>query len=350
MLARLGGDEFMVVLSGNRNASHIAETMLHGLTEPYHLNGEDIYISGSIGITLFPNDANTVETLLKNSEQAMYFAKNQGRNRYHYFTPAMQEISQQRMRLISDLRTALNEQQFLVHYQPIIELATGKICKAEALVRWQHPQRGLVSPTEFISLAEETGMIIDLGNWVFLQAAKQIAQWRDWHNIDLQVSVNKSPIQFRDNDDNFEAWCAQLKELRLSRHAITIEITEGLLLDANHNVRQALTRYHAAGIQVALDDFGTGYSSLAYLKKFDIDYLKIDQSFIRNLSVDSDDLALCEAIIVMAHKLKIMVIAEGVETEAQRQLLADAGCDFAQGYLFSRPVPADEFAQLFLAH
>lgn len=352
-VARLGGDEFTVILTeliDLHRPVQVAEDILRSLSDPFQLGVETTYISVSIGITLFPADATNSEALLKHADQAMYAAKNEGRNRYHFFTPAMQQAAQQRMRLISDLRTALNEQQFLVHYQPIVELQTGAIYKAEALVRWQHPERGLVSPAEFIPLAEETGMIKDLGNWVFHQAINQIAQWRDWHNIAVQISVNKSPVQFRDENPATLSWLDHLKSLDLPRRSIIIEITEGLLLDGHQQVYQKLKVFHEAGMEVALDDFGTGYSSLAYLKKFDIDYLKIDQSFIRNLSAESDEFALCEAIIVMSHKLKIKVIAEGVETEEQRQLLLNAGCDYAQGYLFSKPIAADEFAQRFLVH
>lgn len=352
-VARLGGDEFTVILTDLTDPHRpiqVAENILRSLSEPFQLGAETTYISVSIGITLFPTDATNSEALLKHGDQAMYAAKNEGRNRYHFFTPAMQEAAQQRMRIINDLRTAITEQQFLVHYQPIIELQTGAIYKAEALVRWQHPKRGLVSPVEFIPLAEETGMIKDLGNWVFHQAIDQIAQWRDWHNIAVQISVNKSPVQFRDENPTAPSWLEHLKSRDLPRRSVIVEITEGLLLDGHQHVREKLKAFHDAGLEVALDDFGTGYSSLAYLKKFDIDYLKIDQSFIRNLSAESDELALCEAIIVMSHKLKIKVIAEGVETEQQRQLLLNAGCDYAQGYLFSKPVAADEFAQRFLVH
>jgi diguanylate cyclase (GGDEF)-like protein len=353
IVARLGGDEFTVILPNLKDqhrVEQVAEKILRELSQPFLLNDETTYISASIGIALYPEDASSIEELLKHADQAMYAAKDSGRNRYHYFTPAMQEVAQNRMRLISDLRTALVEQQFLVYYQPIIELKTGLIGKAEALVRWQHPQRGLVPPGDFIPIAEETGIINELGNWVFYQAVNQIVQWRDWHNIDIQISVNKSPAQFRDETAASSPWIEHLQNLKLPAGAITIEITEGLLLDAHQAIRQRLLAFHDAGMQVALDDFGTGYSSLSYLQKFEIDYLKIDQSFIRNLSADSDELALCEAIIVMAHKLNIKVVAEGVETELQRKLLLDAGCDYAQGYLFSRPIPADEFARLFLTH
>lgn len=350
-VVRLGGDEFAVILpdvADTRRVEQTAENILQCFTEPFLLGDETTYISASIGIALYPDDAANIEELMKHADQAMYAAKDRGRNRYHYFTPQMQELAQQRMRLINDLRTALSEQQLMVYYQPIVDLQTGAIPKAEALVRWQHPQRGLVSPCEFIPLAEETGLIHELGNWVFTEAANQVAQWRDIYGADIQVSINKSPMQFLDEADVARAWIEHLKNLKLARGAITLEITEGLLLDTRQIVRDKLLTFHNAGVEIALDDFGTGYSSLSYLQKFEIDYLKIDQSFIRNLTADSDESVLCEAIIVMSHKLNIKVIAEGVETEEQRQLLAAAGCDYAQGYLFSRPIPAAEFAQKFL--
>jgi diguanylate cyclase (GGDEF)-like protein/PAS domain S-box-containing protein len=350
-VARLGGDEFTVILSdldSTESVERIAETILRKLTEPFQLGADTAYISTSIGITLYPNDARAIDTLLKNADQAMYAAKSLGRNRFNYFTASMQEAARNRMRMINDMRSAISDAQFMLHYQPIIDLRNNSISKAEALIRWQHPTRGLVSPNEFISLAEDTGMIIDIGDWVFREAMSQVARWRDWHNIDIQISVNKSPVQFRDENNDLSHWFEHIRQLGLSGNSINIEITEGLLLDANNAVHEKLLAFRDAGIQVSLDDFGTGYSSLAYLKKFDIDYLKIDQSFVRNLHSDAEEFALCEAIIVMAHKLGIKVIAEGVETQQQCDLLAAAGCDYAQGYLFSKPVPADDFARLFL--
>ena len=351
IVARLGGDEFTVILSEIDNTDiveRIAEKILQKLPDPFHLGIETAYISTSIGITLYPNDATETDALLKNADQAMYAAKSLGRNRFNYFTASMQEAARNRMRLVNDMRSAIGTDQFMLYYQPIVALDSGLITKAEALIRWQHPKRGLVGPDEFIPLAEDTGMIIEIGNWVFREAVTQVARWRDWHNIDVQVSLNKSPVQFRDDGNCVNSWFNYLESLELPGSAITIEITEGLLLDASNAVRDTLLHFRDAGIQVALDDFGTGYSSLAYLKKFDIDYLKIDKSFIGNLSQNSDEYALCEAIIVMAHKLGIKVIAEGVETQQQRDLLTTAGCDFAQGYLFSRPIPADDFARLYL--
>src|SRR5690606_37895746 len=319
-------------------------------SEPFHLGTDTAYISTSIVITIYTIDVRDVDTLLKNADQAMYAAKNQGRNRFNYFTASMQEAARNRMLLIKDLRCAISEGQFILHYQPIVDMVSNTVTKAEALIRWQHPTRGLVSPDEFISLAEDTGMIVDIGNWVFHEALSQVARWRDQYQTEIQISVNKSRVQFRDEGSGLSHWFRHLQQLGLSGNAINIEITEGLLLDANNTVHEKLLAFRDAGIQVALDDFGTGYSSLAYLKKFDIDYLKIDKSFVRNLHNNAEEFALCEAIIVMAHKLGIKVVAEGVETPQQRDLLAAAGCDFAQGYLFSRPLPADEFARLFLIH
>ncbi len=348
-VARLGGDEFTVILGELEDESsveRVTQCILHRLSEPFQLGIETVYVSASIGITLYPADADNVEALLKNADQAMYAAKHHGRNRFNYFTPAMQEAAQARMRLATDLRSALNEGQFRVYYQPIVELATGQIYKAEALIRWQHPKLGLISPVEFIAIAEDTGMILDIGDWVFREAAAQVEHWRATHHAGFQISINKSPVQFHDENKNHSEWFDYLHKLGLPGQSIVVEITEGLLLDASAVVTDKLLAFRDAGVQVSLDDFGTGYSSLSYLKKFDIDYLKIDQSFVRNLEPHSDDMALCEAIIVMAHKLGIQVIAEGIETEKQRELLAAAHCDFGQGYLFSQPIAAQEFEQL----
>ena len=362
-VARLGGDEFTVILAeldDTGSIDRITGNILQSLAKPFLLDDETAYVSASIGVTLYPDDATEIEELLKNADQAMYVAKNKGRNRFDYFTPAMQQAAQARLQLTNELRGALAASQFRVYYQPIVELATGRINKAEALIRWQHPERGMISPAQFIPLAEETGLIVEIGNWVFKESARQLKHWETLYSsafqvsvnmspaqyAGLQVSVNLSPVQFSNSDCVCKTWCAYLRELGLTTHSLVIEITEGLLLNAEIGVTNKLLGFRAAGMQVAIDDFGTGYSSLAYLKKFDIDYLKIDQSFVRDLVTDPNDRALSEAIIVMAHKLGLKVIAEGVETEAQRALLAQAGCDYAQGYLFSRPVPADEFEEL----
>jgi diguanylate cyclase (GGDEF)-like protein/PAS domain S-box-containing protein len=349
-VARLGGDEFTVILGEldeAHNIERVVQNILRAMAEPFVLGTERVHVSGSIGITMYPQDGTDTELLLKHADQALYAAKANGRNRCSYFTPSLQEAAQNRKRLVNDLRIAIQEQQFEVYYQPIVDLATGQIRKAEALVRWHHPERGIVSPAEFIPIAEETGMVMNLGDWVFRQAAHQIAAWRERHHPAFQISVNVSPVQLQDDGINHDAWLYYLERLNLSGSAVVVEITENLLMDASTSVTDQLLKFRDSGVQVALDDFGTGYSSLAYLKKFDIDYLKIDRAFVQNLEPGSDDMALCEAIIVMAHKLGIKVIAEGVETAVQRDLLAACGCDFAQGFFFSRPVPSEEFEKLF---
>jgi diguanylate cyclase (GGDEF)-like protein/PAS domain S-box-containing protein len=352
-VARLGGDEFTVILPdlvdavADSRIERVTQALIHALTEPFHIGGETIHISASIGITVYPADADGAESLLKNADQAMYAAKNGGRNRFSYFTHTLQEKALAKSQLLRDLRNALAAGQFGVHFQPIVDLATGRIFKAEALIRWLHPERGMVSPAEFIPLAEESGLINEIGDWVFRESARWVKRWnaRCPEGLNFNVSVNKSPVQFISGifqDD----WLHYLKELDLPGQCITIEITEGLLLNANAGVTDTLLRFRDAGIQVSIDDFGTGYSALSYLKKFDIDYLKIDQSFVRNLETDASDLALAEAIIVMGHKLGLKVIAEGVETGAQREILLRAGCDYAQGHFFSPPIPPEEFDQL----
>lgn len=350
-VARLGGDEFTFILSelpaDIRHVEDIAQKIIDNLSEPFYLGNEIVHVSASIGITLYPNDAGDLETLLKNADQAMYVAKNKGRNRYSYFTQSLQESAQARLRLTNDLRGALSAGQFRVYFQPVVDLSTERIHKAEALIRWQHPERGMVNPVEFIPLAEDSGLINEIGDWVFRESARWAKQWSQKFGDDFQVSVNMSPIQFRAEGKVFaETWLHHLQELQLPGKNIVIEITEGLLLNAESDIIDKLLVFRDAGIQVAIDDFGTGYSSLSYLKKFDIDYLKIDQSFVRNLATDPNDLALSEAIIVMAHKLGLKVIAEGVELEGQRDMLAAAGCDYAQGYLFSKPVPPEQFEAL----
>ncbi|KRB79176.1 sensor domain-containing protein [Noviherbaspirillum sp. Root189] len=349
-VARLGGDEFTVILGDlhdTRSIERAVNDILRTLAEPFQLGTEQVYISASIGITFYPGDGTETDTLLKNADQAMYAAKAQGRNRYSYFTASMQEVAQNRKRLVNDLRIALHEKQFRVYYQPIVDLNTGRIHKAEALIRWQHPVRGLINPLEFIPIAEETGMITELGEWIFRQAARQVGAWRTRHHSSFQISVNVSPVQLQNEGVNHESWLSCLESLELPGQSVVVEITEGMLMDSSAGVTDQLLRFRDNGVQVALDDFGTGYSSLSYLKKFDIDYIKIDKSFVQNLAPGSDDMVLCDAIIVMAHKLGIKVVAEGVETELQRQLLAASNCDYAQGHLFSQPVPAEEFEQLF---
>ncbi|MCK9381643.1 MAG: EAL domain-containing protein [Sulfuritalea sp.] len=349
-VARLGGDEFTVIMSeltDTDRVSEVAQAMLKTLAAPFVLDAGAVYVSASIGITIFPSDAGNVETLLKNADQAMYAAKEQGRNRFNYFTASMQAIAQTRLLLSNDLRNAIAAGQFEVHLQPIVELATGRVIKAEALLRWRHPTHGMVGPAEFIPIAEEIGLIHEIGDWVFKESARTAKRWydagllKDTDDGLIQISVNKSPRQFFSGNTH-ETWIAYLKEIGLPAKCIAIEITEGLLLDDRPEVAKKLMQFRAAGFRVSLDDFGTGYSAMSYLKKFPLDFLKIDQSFVRDMATDPGDEAIVEAIIVMAHKLGLKVIAEGVETAEQFELLKAAGCDYGQGYLFAMPMPAAE--------
>ncbi|MEI6544980.1 MAG: EAL domain-containing protein [Methylococcales bacterium] len=347
-VSRLGGDEFMIILSelnGHFHAETIAEKILASLNQPLKLNNELIYTSCSIGISMYPNNGNTTDDLIKNADQAMYQSKQSGRNCFSFFTGDMQKSALERLRLSAELHSALTEMQFCLFYQPIVEIATGKIHKAEALIRWRHPIRGLISPAEFIPIAEETGLIVKMGDWIFKEACHFAKHISNVSQQAFQISINKSPLQFREQQKS-EDWANYLKELELDPKQIVVEITEGLLLNSDAGVKNRLMQFRDAGIEVAIDDFGTGYSSLSYLYTFDIDYLKIDQSFTRNLRLGSPEMAISEAIILMAHKLGLKVIAEGVETKAQLDLLTAAGCDFVQGYYFSKPLPADEFVAL----
>ncbi|MGE5469323.1 MAG: putative bifunctional diguanylate cyclase/phosphodiesterase [Bacteroidota bacterium] len=353
-VSRQGGDEFVVMLAeipSHAAASRMAQEIIAVLSLPFDLDGHLAYVSASVGIAFYPGDGDECETLVSYADQAMYAAKAQGRNCFCHFTPALQVQALQHVELSNDLRRALLEGQFAVHYQPIVDLATRRTVKAEALVRWLHPQRGLVSPAEFIPVAEEIGLIGLLGNWIFQQAIAAAARWPALPpsavGEAIQVSVNLSPRQLVSG--SCREWIDDLRRLGLPSGRLALEITEGLLLDDRPAVVDTLLAFRDAGIQVSIDDFGTGYSAMSYLKKFDIDYLKIDRSFVRDLTTDPTDLAIAEAMIVMAHKLGIKVIAEGVETVEQRDLLQQAGCDYAQGFLFARPMPADDFER-FLAN
>ncbi|MFL6719741.1 MAG: EAL domain-containing protein, partial [Burkholderiaceae bacterium] len=349
-VARLGGDEFTVILTAldsPARVEHVCQKILETLESPFHIGKEVAYMSGSIGVTIYPNDATTSEELIRKADQAMYAAKNAGKNQFSYFTYAMDEKAHLRLRLASELRSALAAGQLEVHYQPVLDLGSGGIFKAEALLRWHHPRFGLVEPTSFIPLAEETGIINQIGNWVFKQAATCSRQWSERLGERFQIGVNKSPIQFLAHNDDAD-WLQYLKRTNVPGSSISIEITEGMLLHASSTVTNKLLEYRDAGIQVAIDDFGTGYSSMAYLKKFDIDYLKIDQSFVSEITTDAGSRTIAESIIVMAHRLGLKVIAEGIETPEQLALLVAAGCDYGQGFLFAKAVVPAEFESLLL--
>ncbi len=351
-VARLGGDEFTVILCElhkENEVDRVAQKIINSLAEEYQLSDESVHISGSIGITLYPNDAKDIDTLIKNADQAMYEAKKKGKNRCCYFTQSLQDSAQNRLILTKELRSATQAEEFQVFFQPIVDLNSGRIYKAEALIRWIRNGKQVARPDQFIPLAEDTGLIHKLGDFVFKDSAKWAHRWSTMFDSDFQVTVNMSPVQFRVEEDSFaREWLSYLGENGLFGSSMVIEITEGVLLNVESEVVNKLLWLRDAGIQVAVDDFGTGYSSLSYLKKFNIDYLKIDKTFVHNLETDANDIALSEAIIVMAHKLGLKVIAEGVESEAQMMLLKNAYCDYAQGYLYSRPVPPEELEALLL--
>jgi diguanylate cyclase (GGDEF)-like protein/PAS domain S-box-containing protein len=350
-VARLGGDEFAIILGEidqPQDIDHFAQRLLDAVRQPFHPDKPNMHITASIGIAVYPEDGADPHSLLRNADQAMHAAKGQGRNRFSYFTAAMQQEAEQRLQLLADLRGALEKNQFELAFQPIVSLHDGRICKTEALLRWQHPQLGRISPADFIPLAEESGLINSIGDWVFLEALRQTRDWTARTGVPLQTSINVSPVQF--GCDTFPAqWLQHLQDNGIAGHELVLEITEGILIHHRPDVARKLASLRQAGITVAIDDFGTGYSSLSYIKRFDIDVLKIDQSFVRDMATDFSSQALVEAMIVMAHKLDLTVVAEGIETAAQRDLLLALGCDYGQGYLFSRPLAATDFAQLLLA-
>ena len=344
-VARMGGDEFTVVLKApfdtnqpNGGVQPVLDGILSTLSTGFDLKGQTVFVSASIGVARYPEDAQVAEDLMKHADQALYVAKGSGRNRCCFFEPAMQAAAQLRARLDADLRQALPRAQFEVVYQPIVELASGRVRKAEALLRWHHPTLGAVSPADFIPIAEMSGLIVPIGDWVFEQSVGRVKAWREQFDAGFQISVNKSPVQFHQAADHTERWLGLLSAHALPGSAVAIEITETLLLDMGAQVTGHLADLRDAGVDVSLDDFGTGYSSLSYLQKLDIDFIKIDQTFVRNLKPDSTAFSLCKAIVMMAHELGMQVVAEGVETQEQRDLLLAAGCDFAQGYWFARPM------------
>ncbi|WP_052063536.1 putative bifunctional diguanylate cyclase/phosphodiesterase [Nitrincola sp. A-D6] len=353
MVARFSGDQFALLLTGLTDQVSVEQLVMKvrsAFEQPFELGDEIIFTSVSFGVTFCPEDGRDPWELLKNADQAMFSAKVTGRGRYQFFTETMQLTAQRRMQLAKDLRHALSAKQLFLEYQPIVNLADEQLSKVEALIRWQHPELGLVSPAEFIPVAEETGLISEIGDWVFREAVSQSEAWQSLLQRPFQISINTSPVQYRDDTHRVSGWIDYLRERCLSCKTISLEITEGMLMENSADIENCLLLIRDAGMEVALDDFGTGYSSLSYLKRMDIDFLKIDRSFVMNLQADSDDLALCEAMIVMAHRLGIQVVAEGIETQEQKALLKSAQCDFGQGYFFSRPLSADHLEALFLSN
>jgi len=348
LVARLGGDEFVLILHDTKNQEDIFTVcykVLDLIARPYHLASNTVNISVSAGVTFYPQDGQDGVSLLKHADLAMYAAKEKGRNQFAVFDPSMEEEAQSRRLMLRDLQKGLDKQEFLLYYQPIVAMQTGLTVKAEALIRWDQPVRGRVNPGDFIPLAEESGLIVPLGDWIFREAAQQVATWRRSFSPDFVLSVNVSPVQLLSTELDYFSWLESIENLGIPASALVMEITERMLLESDKASDEKIAALQAAGIELALDDFGTGYSSLSYLKRFDIDYIKIDRSFVCNLHRDSEDVALCQAIIVMAHQLGIQVVAEGVETQEQHNILLKAGCDFGQGYWYCKPVTAAELTQ-----
>lgn len=347
-VARLGGDEFVIILPLIRRsgeAAMVAEKVQQQVARPISVEQQTFLVTPSIGIGVFPDDGESVEVLMKNADVAMYNAKHSGRNNFQFFTPEMNRAAHERVLVEQHLRRALQHGEFELHYQPKVEIASGRVIGCEALVRWNHPDWGMVSPARFIPVAEETGLIVPLGEWIMHAAAEQGAKWA-WQGMEMQVAVNVSGRQFRDRElaAKVEAILAQSG---LSHARYELEITESTLVDDIEHAGESLRAFKAMDLSLAIDDFGTGYSSLSYLKTFEIDKLKIDQSFIRDIHQDPDDAAIVRAVVSLAHELGLKVIAEGVEDEKQLQFLRGLGCDIAQGYYFARPLPAREFERFY---
>lgn len=349
-VARFGGDEFLILMEGIAGpsvASHIADKILQNLSEAPVSVEQEFFVGASIGISLFPQDGNDPETLIKHADVAMYRAKERGRNTHEFFAPELAQSSPERFRLDTELRRAMDRDELRLYLQPQFSLQTGQLVGAEALVRWQHPERGLVMPGEFIAAAEESGMIVPIGEWVQRTACHC---WADWHARGLQpgiLAINVSGVEFRRGRIQ-ESIRKILEATRMPPALLELEITESAIMGQAENSIQALHGLRAMGVSLAIDDFGTGYSSLAYLKRLPLNKLKVDQSFVRGLPHDSDDCAIARAVIALGHSLQLTIIAEGVETLEQSEFLRLEGCDEMQGYLRARPMPADAFRQQFL--
>lgn len=351
-IARLSGDEFSILLTDLKNEGQIvaiAERLRAGLREPFHIRQREIYITASIGIAVFPKDADTTDTLMKHAGAATAYAKEKGRDCYQFFSAKINAVAQQRMNVEHSLRRVLERSELDLYYQPKICAATGEVKGAEALLRWQHPQRGFIPPYEFIPVAEDSGMIIPIGEWVLRHACEQNVQWQKKGLEGLSISVNVSAQQFRDN--RFPLIVQNvLSDTAMDPERLILEITERVLMGDRDRVGDLLFKIKTIGALLSIDDFGTGYSSLSYLKTFPIDELKIDRSFIVDTPTDGDSAAIVRTIVAMARSLDLQVVAEGVEDEAQVQFLRELGCDQIQGYYFAKPMPAQQFEAFFRQH
>jgi predicted signal transduction protein with EAL and GGDEF domain len=347
-VARLDGDEFSLLITELvhfHDAAKVARRLLEELRKPFRIDTAEMFITASIGLALYPLDGDDAQTLVKNAGAAMHFAKEQGRDNYQFYSRAMNATALEKLSIESQLRKALDRGEFLLHYQPKIRASTGAIVGLEALIRWRHPELGMVPPAQFIPVAEETGLIVPIGDWVLREASRQNQSWRAQGFPPIHVSVNIASPHFR-QDGLIDSVAEALRASRIDPALLELEVTESMLMRNVDATLETLSRLKHMGVRLAIDDFGTGYSSLSYLKRFPLDTLKIDRSFIKDLPRDAEDAAIAKAIIAMAHSLKLAVVAEGVETPEQLAFLQQHGCDVVQGYLFSRPVSAGEFEGL----
>lgn len=344
-VARLGGDEFTVTLTDlhlQQDAAIVAEKIIMEISKPFEIHGQAIHIGSSIGITSYPEDTDELNTMLKNADMAMYEVKNKGKNGYAFFSPEMTKHASQRMELEKDLYQALLDNQLYLEYQLITNIQDKSISGVETLLRWKHPKFGQVSPEKIISIAEESDLVLMIGKWVIETACEQLQQWIKLGYVTLHMAINMSTSQFNSKHDCVSLLKEQVQKYQFPNNAIQLEITESLLLEDSRAIMETLSQLKELGILLSIDDFGTGYSSLSYLRRFPIDLLKIDQSFIQGINVGSGDDTLVKAIIAMGHSLNLKVVAEGVETREQLSFIHDHGCEFAQGYYFSKPVSAVE--------
>ncbi|WP_276756377.1 putative bifunctional diguanylate cyclase/phosphodiesterase [Pseudoalteromonas marina] len=350
IIARLGGDEFTLILKNANQtiAVKVADKIKQALLKPIQLKEETVCVTASIGITLYPEHGSTVEKLVKRADQAMYLSKKKGRNRYEFFSYSIEEKATEKRKLIEEIKLGLKESQFELYYQPIFSVDGKSITKAEALIRWNHPQKGLIGPNEFIPMAEKNGLISDIGRWVKSQAIQDCTLFNKLSKRLIQVSVNTSPLEIDRSGEWVEQWIQASEQFNLPGHSVLIEVTENTLMGTDSEIKRQLKRLSEFQIDVAIDDFGVGYSSLAYLQRLDIDILKIDRSFIKDIEKNDNSIALVRAIITMAHNLNVEVVAEGVEKQEQYMLLKQMQCDYIQGYYFSKPVSKKVFVSEFI--
>ncbi|GAB1393730.1 hypothetical protein MASR1M60_18940 [Rhodocyclaceae bacterium] len=342
LVARLGGDEFVIILpdiESPADAAHVADKILFALSEPCRLEEHELRTSTSIGICIYPDDATETHDLLQKADAAMYHAKARGRGNYQFFEEKIQEAAVQRLSVESDLRKAIRNQEFVLHYQPQLDLRTGRLCGVEALLRWQHPERGMIPPLDFLPIAEESGLIEQIGDWVMAEAAQQLAEWRRMGLDEIKMSINLSAAQFS-NPGLPVRISAIIEYAGLPPHSLDLEITESMTMQAPDQAITMMRVLSRNQISLSIDDFGTGYSSMSYLKMFPINTLKIDRSFVKDIETDPHDADICDVTVLLAHRLGLDVVAEGVETEAQLKYLLSIGCEKIQGYLISKPLPA----------